>query len=88
MLLGTMLGAWLLPAPRTVAGVTLDVHTLVYASVFVLLGFQAIAFAVFSKIFAVSEGLLPPDATLDKAFRYITLEVGLVSRRDIATNST
>jgi hypothetical protein len=79
MLLGTMLGAWLLPAPRTVAGVTLDVHTLVYASVFVLLGFQAIAFAVFSKIFAVSEGLLPPDATLDKAFRYITLEVGLVS---------
>jgi len=78
MLLGTMLGAWLLPAPRTVADITLDVHTLLYAAVFVLLGFQAIAFGVFSKIFAISEGLLPPDATLDKAFRYITLEVGLV----------
>jgi hypothetical protein len=78
MLLGTLLGAWLWPASRTVAGVTFDVHTLLYAAVFVLLGFQAIAFAVFTKIFAISEGLLPPDPTLDKAFRYITLEVGLV----------
>jgi glycosyltransferase involved in cell wall biosynthesis len=78
MLLGTLLGAWLLPAPRTVAGVTFDVHTLLYAALFVLLGFQAIAFAVFTKLFAISEGLLPPDPTLDKAFRYITLEVGLL----------
>jgi hypothetical protein len=79
MLLGTMLGAWLLPAPRTVASVTFDVHTLLYAAVFVLLGFQAIAFAVFTKLFAISEGLHPPDPTLDKAFRYITLEVGLLA---------
>jgi hypothetical protein len=79
MLLGTLLGAWLLPAPRTVAGVTFDVHTLLYAAVFVLLGFQAIAFAVFTKLFAISEGLHPPDPTLDKAFRYITLEVGLLA---------
>jgi glycosyltransferase involved in cell wall biosynthesis len=77
MLAGTALGLWLLPAARTVAGVTLDVHTLVYAAAFVLLGFQAIAFACFTKIFAISEGLLPPDAALDKLFRYITLEVGL-----------
>jgi len=79
MLLGTLLGAWLLPAPRTVAAVTFDVHTLLYAAVFVLLGFQAIAFAVFTKLFAISEGLHPPDPTLDKAFRYITLEVGLLA---------
>jgi hypothetical protein len=78
MLLGTMLGAWLLPAPRTVAGVTLDVHTLLYAAVFVLLGFQAIAFGVFSKVFAISEGLLPPDPALDRTFRHFTLEAGLV----------
>jgi hypothetical protein len=78
MLLGTLLGAWLLPAPRTVAGVTLDVHTLLYAAVFVLLGFQAIAFGVFSKVFAISEGLLPPDPALDRTFRHFTLEAGLV----------
>jgi glycosyltransferase involved in cell wall biosynthesis len=78
MLVGTLLGMWLLPAPRTVGNVTFDVHTLVYAATFVLLGFQAVAFAVFTKIFAISEGLLPPDAAFDKLFRYITLEVGLL----------
>ena len=77
MLVGSLLGLWLLPAPRVVGSVTFDVHTLVYAAAFVLLGFQAIAFAVFTKFFAISEGLLPPDPTLDKLFRYITLEVGI-----------
>jgi glycosyltransferase involved in cell wall biosynthesis len=78
MLVGTVLGLWLLPAPRTVGNVTFDVHTMVYAATFVLLGFQAVAFAVFTKIFAISEGLFPPDPTLNKLFRYITLEVGLL----------
>jgi glycosyltransferase involved in cell wall biosynthesis len=78
MLLGAILGLWLLPSPRTVGGITFDVHTLVYAAAFVLLGFQSIAFACFTKIFAISEGLLPPDSALEKMFRYITLEVGLV----------
>ena len=77
MLVGSLLGLWLLPAQRTVGSVTFDVHTMVYASAFVLLGFQAIAFAVFTKFFAISEGLLPLDRTLDKLFQYITLEVGL-----------
>jgi glycosyltransferase involved in cell wall biosynthesis len=77
MVVGALLGLWLLPGPRTVGSVTFDVHTMVYAAAFVLLGFQSIAFAVFTKFFAISEGLLPEDPTLDKLFRYITLEVGL-----------
>jgi Glycosyl transferase family 2 len=77
MLAGAVLGLWLLPAPRTVGSVTFDVHTMLYGAAFVLLGFQAIAFAVFTKLFAISEGLLPPDPLLDKLFRYMTLEVGL-----------
>jgi hypothetical protein len=78
MAAGAALGLWLLPSARTIGGVTLYVHTLVYASAFVLLGFQAIAFACFTKIFAISEGLLPPDPNLDKMFRYVTLETGLI----------
>ena len=78
MFIGAVLGLWLLPAPRVVGSVTFDVHTLLYAAAFVLLGFQAIAFACFTKIFAISEGLLPPDPQLDKMFRYVTLELGLV----------
>jgi glycosyltransferase involved in cell wall biosynthesis len=78
MLVGAALGLWLLPAPRMVANVTFDAHTLLYAAAFILLGFQAIAFAVFTKLFAISEGLLLPNATLDRLFCYITLEVGLL----------
>ena len=78
MLAGTLVGLWLLPGPATVGHVTFDVHTMVYAATFVLLGFQAAAFAVFTKIFAISEGLFPPDPAMEKLFRYITLEVGLV----------
>lgn len=79
MLIGLAAGLWLLPGPRLVGYVTFDVHTLLYAAVTVLLGFQAIAFAFFTKLFAISEGLHPPDPQLDKMFRYITLEVGLLA---------
>ena len=77
MCLGMALGLWLLPASRTIGSVTFDVHTLLYCAAMVLLGFQAVAFAVFTKLFAITEGLLPPDPALDWAFRYINLEVGL-----------
>jgi len=77
MITGIALGLWLLPSPRTVGSVTFDVHTMLYCAAMVLLGFQSISFAVFTKTFAITEGLLPPDPVLDKMFRYITLEVGL-----------
>jgi hypothetical protein len=78
ILLGAAGCAWLLPGPRVVDGVGLDVHTLLYAFVSALMGFQLVAFAVFTKVFAISEGLLPEDPCLNRAFRYITLETGLV----------
>jgi hypothetical protein len=50
---------------------------MIYAGLAVVAGFQAVVFAVFTKVFAISEGLLPPDSQLDKFFKYITLEIGL-----------
>jgi glycosyltransferase involved in cell wall biosynthesis len=79
ILLGLAGCAWLLPGPQFLHGLEFDVHTLLYAFVFVLLGFQLVAFAVFTKIFAISEGLLPEDPRLNRAFRYITLETGLAA---------
>lgn len=70
--------AFLLPGPRVVYGVGLDVHTLLYAFVSVLLGFQLVAFATFTKVFAITEGLLPEDPRLNRIFRWVTLETGLV----------
>lgn len=78
MSIGLGIGAWLLPGPRQLHGVFLDVHTLLYATAAVTLGFQAVVFAIFTKIFAISEGLLPEDPRLSKAFRYITLESGIL----------
>jgi hypothetical protein len=77
MLLGLLGCGLLLPGERVFHGIGFDVHTLLYAFVFVLLGFQLIAFAVFTKVFAVTEGLLPEDPRLNLVFRWVTLETGL-----------
>lgn len=77
ILIGLITGLWLLPGPRAIGSVTFDVHTLLYSAVAIFIGFQAILFATFTKIFAVSEGLLPMDLRLDKLFRVFTLEKGL-----------
>jgi hypothetical protein len=71
-------GLWLLPGARSVGGVGLDVSTLMYAAAAVIIGFQAIMFAMFTKAFAMNAKLLPPDARFDRLFRIINLEKGLV----------
>ena len=78
MALGLVAGALLLPGPRAIAGVTFDVHTLLYAAAAVVIGFQSIVFAVFTKSFAINEGLVPESRRMTFLFRYVTLETGLV----------
>jgi hypothetical protein len=77
MAAGTALGAWLLPGPRRLGGVELDVHTLLYAATAVVVGFQAVTLALFTKVFAISEGLLPPDRRVERLAKLPTLELGL-----------
>jgi glycosyltransferase involved in cell wall biosynthesis len=77
MLLGLALVAFLLPGPRRLGSVVLDIHTLLYAVLSVLVGFQAVLFALFTKVFAITEGLLPPDPRLNRLFKVFTLETGL-----------
>lgn len=78
MLAGLSTGLWLLPGERTVAGIHLDIHTLLFAALAVIIGFQAVNFAVFTKVFAISEGLHPEDTRLSSALRILSLEGGLV----------
>ena len=78
MFAGLVIGAWLLGGPRRVGSVTLDVHTLLYAAVAVLLGFQCACFGVFTKVFASEEGLRPKTPRWENMYRYVTLETGLV----------
>lgn len=58
--------------------ITFDLHTLLFASVFILCGSQAIQFAIFTKIFAVTEGLHPEDPRMNRFFEIVNLERGLV----------
>lgn len=78
MLIGLLVGAWLLPGPQKIGNVTFDVHTMLYAGLAVLIGFQSVVFAVFTKTFAITSGLLPKDERMTKLFKYITLETGLI----------
>ena len=78
-LLGAALLAWLFPGPRHVGAATLDVHAMLGAAVMVLAGVEAVTFAVFAKVFAVTEGLLPEDPRVSRLFRVVTLEAGLVA---------
>ena len=56
---------------------TLDAHTLLVASLALLVGQQGILFAVFAKMFSLNEGLLPQDPRVDRFFKFFTLEKGL-----------
>jgi hypothetical protein len=79
MAAGAALAVWVLPGPRRVAGIELDVHTLLYAATAVVVGFQAVTFALFTKVFASSEGLLPADRRVERLAALPTLEVGLAA---------
>ncbi len=78
MLAGLVVSLYLLPANRVIGGIGFGVQTLLYAGMAILVGFQAVLFAVFTKVFAINEGLLPEDPRLQRVMRHITLELGLI----------
>ena len=61
----------------TVFGIQPDAHTLLFASLAILLGYQSMLFALFAQTFAVTEGLLPDSPRLRRFFELINLERGL-----------
>jgi glycosyltransferase involved in cell wall biosynthesis len=79
ILVGLATCIWLMPGPRRVGDVVFDFHTLAYGFGAIVVGFQLLAFAVFTKVFAITEGLLPEDPRLNRMFEYIKLETGLLA---------
>ncbi|HKY05075.1 MAG TPA: glycosyltransferase family 2 protein, partial [Blastocatellia bacterium] len=78
MMAGLILGARLLVGPIRIGDVVLDIHTLLYSAIAVVIGFQAIIFSIFTRVFACNEGLLPESIHLKSVVRFINLEAGLV----------
>ncbi len=77
MLLGVL--GYAIAFPRlSFGGVTFDVHTLLFASLALICGYQSAVFAVLTKVFAVAEGLLPPDERIARLTKVASLEKCLV----------
>jgi hypothetical protein len=78
VLIALGLAGYALAMPQVRIGqVTFDVHTLLFASLAIICGYQSIAFALMTKVFAIMEGLLPEDARLNRMFKLVNLESGL-----------
>jgi glycosyltransferase involved in cell wall biosynthesis len=77
VLLGVVGYALAMPGIR-VRGAHLDVNALLFSSLFVILGYQSILFAIHTKTFAVSQGLLPMTRRVERFFAVFNLERGLL----------
>jgi hypothetical protein len=76
--LGVLGYALAMPGVR-VEGVRFDAHTLLVATLAILVGHQAIVFAICAKSIATAEGLHPPNRRMERFYRVVTLERGVVA---------
>ncbi len=77
-ILGILFAAALAVNDVKIGNIQLNVGTLMMACMAVIVGFQLVAFAFFTKVFAVAEGLLPDDPKLTNVFKTFTLEKGII----------
>jgi hypothetical protein len=78
-LVGGVAGIMLSVSTVHLGGVQFDVGSLAVASMAAIVGLQLIAFAFFTKVFAIAEGLLPQDPQFAKVFKFFTLEKGIAT---------
>jgi glycosyltransferase involved in cell wall biosynthesis len=74
-LLGMLL---LLPGPLRLFGVALDIHSLLYSSLLVIVGYQSMLFWVFCKTLNMTQGMLAPDPGFERLHAALTLERSLL----------
>ncbi|MEO6022698.1 MAG: hypothetical protein ABIP64_06220 [Burkholderiales bacterium] len=77
--LGLLGMAWLLPEQRQFLGTAFDIHSLLYASLGVVLGFQTVFFWIFAKIYGMRERIVPKDEFFIRILGWLSLERGLIA---------
>lgn len=75
---GIITSSFLLFGTVSIGSVNFGVHTLLFTSGFILIGFQFILFYGLTKVFTVENELLPKSNKYDKLFKLINLEKGLI----------
>jgi hypothetical protein len=76
---GLVVGGIIAAGPLTIGGVGFDVDTLVAASAMVVVGFQAVLFWLFTRVYAGSEGFLPEEAYVQRVLAKLSLERGIAT---------
>jgi hypothetical protein len=77
-MLGVAFTALLSLGDFQIGAVQFNVGTLAVSSMTVIIGFQLVAFAFYTKVFAIAEGLLPDDPKLTRVLKIFTLEKGII----------
>jgi hypothetical protein len=79
MVLGLVAGTALTFGPVYIGKLAFDVDTLVGASAILVIGFQALLFGLFTKVYAAEEGFLPESRHVKWLVDVVTLEKGLIA---------
>ncbi len=78
LILGLLLSSTLLFSYIQVFNLVLDIHTLYYASIFVMLGTQLLQFYVLARLYGSKMGLYPARQFSQKINRWLDFETGLL----------
>jgi len=79
MLFGFILSILIIQKPFNLIGnIQLDTNTLLYAGAFIIVGFQAFIFGIFTRAYAEQVGFLPQNDKLIRWLEIISLEKGLI----------
>ena len=62
----------------TIGGATFDAHTLLFSSVAIICGYQAILFSILAQTFSVNAGLMPETSFYQRFYGVLNLERGLI----------
>ncbi len=83
-LLGLALVFWLLPGPRQLGRVVLDIHTMLFGMMFTLLGAQIASIGFFAKVYSYTERFTPQQRSLERWLKRLRLEEGLIAGSALA----
>lgn len=64
--------------PLVIGGIEFDTNTMLFCSVSMIIGSQAIFFAVFTQVLAIHNGLLQPDARIKRFLDANPVEIGVI----------
>jgi len=78
MILGSLVSAVLTLGPLKINDITFDIGTLLFASISVLIGFEAFFFSIFTKVYAINQKLLPYDSQINLLSKKFKIEYGLI----------